>query len=426
MKQIKIHIEKLGLIRNADLEIAPLMVFTGESGFGKSYLAILSHYFFFVWLSTKRINKLFVGKKSSGFDFFDVDAKLPDQGDAMRISKKELECWLASDAISYLGYMIGHDSVDASISVTLPDDIPSEITFHYETEMMGINNAEDIYYKLSVLSLTYRFRQLGIQDESPYAYLLRYAMLNELFGDFKNLDYSFVFPPSRGAYMSEEMRGNTGLYKSFILGMQQLEQMQELPDEVSANIIEMFHEVLNGSVKRKEGRYVYITHGAELPISASASSVRELAPFEQMVAKRDVGKTCILIEEPEAHLHPTKQRTMAEIIAALSLGGAHMQITTHSDFFMRRLNDLIRLHIIKSKKSDKEYREFCEENHLNGDLTLDPEKVTAYFLELTGEGEVRVVRQDTTIGIPFDTFESVNGEPLTVSSKLYDEVANEE
>lgn len=38
MKKISIHIEKLGPIRNADIELAQFMLFTGASNLGKSYI----------------------------------------------------------------------------------------------------------------------------------------------------------------------------------------------------------------------------------------------------------------------------------------------------------------------------------------------------------------------------------------------------
>ena len=44
MNNISIHIDSLGPIRNADIDIRPLMIFTGESGLGKSYLACLANY----------------------------------------------------------------------------------------------------------------------------------------------------------------------------------------------------------------------------------------------------------------------------------------------------------------------------------------------------------------------------------------------
>lgn len=429
MKSIKLHINKLGLVRDADLEITSLMVFSGESGLGKSYVAILCHYFFCVWLDSKttRLDTFFKSfQKERGINFFDDNKSLPDSGEALTITKLELEEWLAKDSIAYLGYMIGHDAVNADIKVTLPETIPSTISFSFEQEMMGLNNAEDIYNKLGALHLSYRFRKLGIHDESPYAYILRYAMINELFGDFHNLNYSFVLPPSRGSYMSEELVAKTGLYKSFVQGMKDLEQAQEIRDVVSVNLVNLLQTVLDGEVKRDGDRYVYITHGETLPISAAASSVREIAPLQQMVTKRDISKAAILIEEPEAHLHPLKQRMMADIIATMAIGGANMQITTHSDYYIRRLNDLMRLHLLRNVMGAEEYENFCREHSFIPNLTLDPALLSAYYLERRDDGMVSLVKQNSFKGIPFDTFKAVNDKPLQDSSLLYELTADEE
>lgn len=429
MKSIKFHINKLGLIRDADIEITPMMVFSGESGFGKSYVAMLCHYFFYVWLDSKstRLDKFFKSfQNERGINFFDEKSALPDNGEALAITKHELEEWLAKDAITYLGYMIGHDAIQADIQVTLPETIPAIISFSFEQEMIGLNNAEDIYNKLGVLHLSYRFRKLGIQDESPYAYILRYAIISELFGDFHNLNYSFVLPPSRGSYMSEELVAKTGMYKSFVQGMKDLEQAQEIQDTVSVELVQLLQTVLDGDVKRSGDQYIYITHGETLPISAAASSVREIAPLQQMITKRDISKAAILIEEPEAHLHPLKQRMMADIIATMAIGGANMQITTHSDYYIRRLNDLMRLHLLRTVMGTEEFANFCHEHGFIPDLTLDPNLLSAYYLERGDDGMVSVVKQNSFKGIPFDTFKAVNGKPLQDSSLLYELTADDE
>lgn len=423
MKAIKIHINDLGLIRNSNIEITPLMVFSGESGLGKSYVAILCHYFFHVWLNPKRLDVFFkeIASSNRGLDFFRQNQQLPDKGIAIEISKFELERWLAKDAISYLAYMIGNDNLKADITLSLPDSIPNQIPFTFEQEIVGLDNEVEIYTKLNVLHISYKFKQLGINEESPYSYTLRHAIIQELFGSFDKLNYAFVLPPSRGSYMSEEVIGKTGLYKSFIEGMRVLDQAQEIPVSTSKNLIELFQDVLDGVVKKGGENYVYVTRGEEMPISAAASSVREIAPLQLMFKKRDISKASVLIEEPESHLHPLKQRLMADIIATMALAGANMQITTHSDFFMRRINDLLRLHILKTKLTPQEFSNFCSDNQFREDLTIEPGLLSAYFLERQEQTDFVFVRkQDAEHGIPFDTFKQINGKPMNDSAMLYD------
>ena len=97
-----------------------------------------------------------------------------------------------------------------------------------------------------------------------------------------------------------------------------------------------------------------------------------------------------------------------------------MQITTHSDYFLRRLNDLIRLHILKNRMSDEEFRKLCDEHQFNPSLTLDPSKLAAYYLERGVDGFVTIRLQNSKHGVPFDTFESINGKFMSDSTMLYD------
>lgn len=54
MNTVKIHIKRLGAVRDSVVELKPLMIFSGESGLGKSYVAILVHYVYKI-LSENRL-----------------------------------------------------------------------------------------------------------------------------------------------------------------------------------------------------------------------------------------------------------------------------------------------------------------------------------------------------------------------------------
>ena len=419
MKSIRIHINELGLIRNSDLEIKPVVLFSGESGLGKSYLAVLSHYMFVVLRNAKRLHLFF---KDKGYNFY-APADYPENKSVvLSVTREELEEWLSQDAVNYLRYMLGHDGLTADFRITLPPDTPDVFDFVFERVSTDVAGEEKKYNRLTVWNVSYRFDTPSMDEESPYAFVFRHAMIQGLFGDFKALDKTYVLPPSRGSYMSEKVYPKTGLWEQFDISMTDLKRVQEIPDTVSTEAVQLLHEIMAGDVVESGDSYVYRTSDTELPISAAAASVREIGPLQLMVTKRDLKTTALLIEEPEAHLHPLKQRMMADIVCAMAKAGAYIQVTTHSDYFLRRVNDHLRLHILEARMGDERYNAFCAENGFNPLQTLDSELLNAYYLEMNEDGTVGVIAQDSSRGVPFDSFKSVNGKFMSDSAVLYDMV----
>ena len=126
MKTIKLQISQLGRLRNSEVEITPWMIFSGESGLGKSYLSILIHYFFEVLVDMKRIDSFI---REIGVDYNTLIPTLRNTGIAFYIKREDFERWLAEDAIRYTKYMINNDDLNADIRVILPNDVAEIMEF---------------------------------------------------------------------------------------------------------------------------------------------------------------------------------------------------------------------------------------------------------------------------------------------------------
>ena len=77
-------------------------------------------------------------------------------------------------------------------------------------------------------------------------------------------------------------------------------------------------------------------------LGQASSMVTELAPM--ILLLRDgmgVGDT-LIIEEPEAHLHPAAQTKMAYTLARLVNAGVRVVATTHSDWLLKAFANLMR------------------------------------------------------------------------------------
>lgn len=392
-----------------------MVIFSGESGLGKSYLALLCHYFFEVLINTKRFENFF---KTNNI-IYDRTV-LRNQGIATTIYKKDLEVWLAEDALAYIGYMLNHN-VEGDIEVILPESFPEVIEIKFEEQMMGLVDNEDTYIVLKTDHLTYKIKDNTSFEELPYAFLLRHELINILFGNFKALKNTFVLPPSRGPILTENIIPVTGLYKEYKNALDELNSANNTQEESDDYLLSLINDILEGNVTVSDNKYIYyMNDGGPLPISAAAASVKEIVPLELIAEKTNVANDAILIEEPEAHLHPQKQRMAADIIAAFFNAGAHMQITTHSDYLIGRINELMLLGKVKNKVGKDRFEDICKKTGIYEGLALNRERISAYLLNRIDDGNSVIERLSMVDGIPFASFTDTIRKSMQINNFLED------
>ena len=75
-------------------------------------------------------------------------------------------------------------------------------------------------------------------------------------------------------------------------------------------------------------------------LNQASSMVSELAPLVLFLRGVVNPGDTLIIEEPEAHLHPGAQADMAVILARLVRAGVRVIITTHSDWMLQEIGNL--------------------------------------------------------------------------------------
>ncbi|MEZ4886999.1 MAG: AAA family ATPase [Chitinophagales bacterium] len=135
-----------------------------------------------------------------------------------------------------------------------------------------------------------------------------------------------------------------------------------------------------------------------IEITQAASMISELAPlvlFLKHIIKEETDKKNILIiEEPEAHLHPKTQVKLMKIFAELTKHNVKIIMTSHSDYMLDKVSNML----------------LAKE--------LDADKVAVYHIEMTDKGSV--VKKDmeaNEMGVEDTNF-------LPVSEELYEERMN--
>ena len=107
-------------------------------------------------------------------------------------------------------------------------------------------------------------------------------------------------------------------------------------------------EVLAGQIRLKPSTsgypdFCYFPQGIreEMRLSQTSSMVSELAPLVLFLRGLVRPGDTLIIEEPEAHLHPGAQADMAVILARLVRAGVRVVITTHSDWLLEEIGNLV-------------------------------------------------------------------------------------
>lgn len=90
----------------------------------------------------------------------------------------------------------------------------------------------------------------------------------------------------------------------------------------------------------------------DMHLSQASSMVSELAPLVLFLRSGINPGGTLIIEEPEAHLHPGAQADMAIILARMVRGGIRVIVTTHSDWLLEEIGNLVLEGLIEEETSE--------------------------------------------------------------------------
>lgn len=172
------------------------------------------------------------------------------------------------------------------------------------------------------------------------------------------------------------------------------------PKELSDLATRLEDEVLAGRVEVVLNafgfpRFTYRPRGSDRPLSLlqSSSMVSELAPVVETLRAGAQPGQILIMEEPEAHLHPTKQATLTHLITRVVRAGVRVVLTTHSEYVIEALGSIVRAAALGENGAEK---------IAGGDSTFDPETVGVWLFQPNGPGNgssVREIALDPEVGL---------------------------
>lgn len=401
--KIQLHINELGPIHDATISLGRFMLFTGMSSIGKSYTNFLCYYVFRVFANNRLHN--FLNSKIEGkmvaTDDFSISFTIAD-----------LRRWMHDDVKEFMAMLLNNKNINCDINFLFPSYEDAD-KFVFAVSQRDESVSSDSRFKWYQVSYKEQVRYaicIGELRASFISSRISYMLGEEFFE--QQVDRAFLMPPGRSVlidntYTVQSAATNMGMYDIFLRDFDLIRHYRRDKEQQDDQFFKSrVKKLLHGELRQdKDGISITLPTGVSLPLSAVASSIRELSPILFWTLTQNIGSQAMCIEEPEAHAHPEMQFDIADLLVACVNKGSLLQVTTHSDYLLHRLNQLIRLYKIQQKNADY-FSQLQAQYKISPRDLLNPDMVAAYYFYVKDE-KVIVEKLDASDGVPFRSFESI-------------------
>ena len=186
---------------------------------------------------------------------------------------------------------------------------------------------------------------------------------------------------------------------------------------------ELEKEILGGTISVSEyGDLRFKPENSEispLEIHLTGSMIKSLAGisfyFRHLAQKHD----CIIIDEPENHLHPDNQLKITRFFGRLINEGFKVIISTHSDYIIKEINNLVML----SKESEAQKELLKKYKYAENEL-IKPERIEALlFRKLDGNEQITPNKIEVSeTGLSVETIDEEIHKLRNLSRNIYFEL----
>jgi len=420
LNQIIINVKRFGPLEDESFVLAPLMLFTGLSSTGKSYANYLVYYFMSRVCNSTFANLM--GQDSNQDNHSQDSQKLVFYLDAF-LGR------LSENVQDFMRKFLGDETLICEV------EFRSRLRkreFFIEINKRSLPKSDNsIAHQIS----TYQLKTDGKErlQQGDYGLVMAFAgyyLKNYILGD--NFFRAVILPPGRGAFVGEnfslkqEVGSSLDMYNSFFrdfdyglrngIGL----QADDNEEDLATRLLDM---TSGGQLLTIESKpYLQLDDEHRIALSASASSVKDMSPWLFYLKNfRSYYSYCL--EEPEAHQHPSVTVKIADAIAISLNRGNAFHLTTHSDYLIQRLNQLVKLGGIRRKNMSL-FLDICRQRHLNERAYIDAQNIHAYYFtkDRNGKTVVESLKVDDN-GIPmksfFDIVRDLNESEDYISDAIY-------
>ena len=294
-------------------------------------------------------------------------------------------CAIGADwNIRFIGDQL-HVIADA-IVLNIPDSIVLWLTTDSDDSNSALNNSS---MSLFLHSINDSFRTpFSALDDVTYFPAARSGII----ASHRTLNRNLVASVSRSRLNREPTVPYNRIINDFLENLLRVGERVTNPDHGAVQVAETLEQsLLNGSIRAKESQYgppdfVYSQDEYTIPLSRSSSMVTELAPIVLFLKHFLRKGELLIIEEPEAHLHPAAQQKFAAALALMVRNGFRVLITTHSHYMVEQISDFVGA----SGLSPEKRRELLRLGPVLGeqDIYLNEDEVGVYGFDNSSGGTI--------------------------------------
>lgn len=406
---MKVRFENLGIIDKIDFDLdKKISIFCGPNGTGKTYVSYMIYGFLkhALFSSVKVLNeKDLITKGELDIEITPDILKLAINRSIRNIKKMYIKDLFTTE--------VGFEKFKTECLDSSDDDIIEEIKRKHFNEKLGLPGV-DIYLKKDEGSLVVKATAKIVHLEENIKSIppvLNYIMFKLLLSNTmanpvilpveRNSVYTFSKELSikrlkNTPFNIQEFEERTSRYPLAIVDTlvkaEDLTRIQKRKSSYYDLGVDIEQNLLGGNITITDlGDVVFkpnALNGRELPFLLSASVVKTLSGIVIYLKHEAQKNQTLIIDEPEINLHPDSQILLARILVRMVNAGIRLVISTHSDYIIRELNNMIMLSNKSVNRTKFGYKE---------DESLNPEDVGAYFFNFTGEKGTHVIVENLPI-----------------------------
>ena len=466
-----VRFERIGPVKEAQLTLGDLTIIAGRNNTGKTYLAytlygLLKHWGWPLSETNSVIRRFKHYRQGRPEEWLPELTRLAesvletgcakcrvDQA-ALRTARNTLHEILCAEFSARLGPSVFSTSAStfegARVTVELGNDWPLE---HGTGTQVTPDRVASFAYDGTYLSASWKSAGKGSPELSEVvgvlggqymSFLLAplprpFILSAERFGIslfYKELDFTRNHPVDLLQQLGEDRGGSrispflmidksTSRYASPI--KDNIDYTRSLPELQQSDgplhedrLFDDIKEIMGGYCRASEDAIRFKSKARkeqafDLPLHLASSSARGLVDLYFYLRHVATPEDLLLIDEPESHLDTKNQVLLARTLARMVGAGVRVLITTHSDYLIKEINNLIMLHELPQE----EVHELRRLGY-TGEDALDRTAVRAYVAQEQGLTECPVDRYGIDMPVFDETIDGINRVSNDLAARVSD------